>query len=184
MRKILVLLITVIASITLSSVAAQAHTSKPTLMVPEENAEIEVMPNELVLGFSENLIQSGAAVSVLDPSGTQLVRSLPKVDGNSISATVASSTYKGKYRVTYKVTSSDGAVNQGTYSVYIVNGEDYDPRVAASGQEPEDTLESTSIAAASTVDSESENYNYILLLGGGVAVLVGAFLYYRKPSSE
>lgn len=178
MRKLFLLVTAVLVSIVASPLVAQAHTSKPTLMIPEENSEIEVMPDELVLGFSENLIQSGAAVSILDPSGEQLVDVLPTVEDRNLSVKVNPSVYKGEYRITYKVTSADGAINQGTYRVYTTSGEDFDPNAAQANETAPVTSSDSSTASAKEVVN-SENYNYILLIGGALAVLFGAFLYYR-----
>lgn len=161
--------------------SSYAHTSPPISMSPMEGAEIESLPEKIMLGFSEDLVQAGAALSVLDPSGAQLVIGLPEISGKTLTGYVKESIYKGEYSITYRVTSSDGAVNQGKYYVYIINGEEY---VATSKDAVKKDAPDTSddyLPNPSRGSSErTPTSSYILLLLGGVMLGVGSLLYFKK----
>lgn len=110
-RKLLVSLFALLALV-VTPVAASAHAGLVSAN-PEASKEITVMPQEITLTFTEDLIVLGEAdvnsisVNLLD--GPEVPLTDIKVKGATLSATVAEGNYEsGTYEVFYKIVSADG----------------------------------------------------------------------------
>lgn len=92
-----------------------AHGTGPREAVPAAGAQVEEWPAEVRLSFPQELQELPASLSVLSPSGTQLVASPAVVSGASLSASLATSEETGTYTVAYSVLFVDGASLRGSY---------------------------------------------------------------------
>jgi methionine-rich copper-binding protein CopC len=110
-RKLLVSLFALLALV-VAPVAASAHAGLVSAN-PEANKEITVMPQEITLTFTEDLMVLGEAdvnsisMNLLD--GAEVPLADIKVNGPTLSATVPEGNYEsGTYEVFYKIVSADG----------------------------------------------------------------------------
>lgn len=80
---------------------------------PAANVEITIMPAEIELTFTEELMTIGEesvnTISLLDPSGSQIALTNIQVIGALMSAKIPEFEYpSGLYTVNYKIVSADG----------------------------------------------------------------------------
>ncbi|CAN2177929.1 CopC domain containing protein [Candidatus Nanopelagicaceae bacterium] len=122
MKRILVL----IAAILLVPVnTAFAHAGLVSAN-PAANSEVNVMPTEIALTFSEDLLTIGGkevnSISLNLMDGPEVMLTDVKVDGAVLSATVPTGEYEsGIYEVFYKIVSADGHKLIDSYS-FSLNG--------------------------------------------------------------
>jgi methionine-rich copper-binding protein CopC len=76
---------------------------------PESGATVDVLPAQLVLTFSAELLSDGSStvVEVTDAAGTAVTDAAPVVDGSTVTQSLAG-TSTGAIRVLWRVVSSDG----------------------------------------------------------------------------
>jgi methionine-rich copper-binding protein CopC len=108
MKRILVL----IAAILLVPVNANAHAGLVSSN-PAANTEITVMPSEISLTFTEDLLilgdQKVNSIVLTHYDGAAIELSDIKVEGATLSASVPEAEYQsGIYEVVYKIVSADG----------------------------------------------------------------------------
>ncbi len=117
MKRILVL----IAAILLVPVnTAFAHAGLVS-STPAANSEVKVMPSEITLTFTEELLVLGDkdvnSISLNLMDGQEIPLTDIKVDGAVLSATVPAGMYEtGTYEVFYKIVSADGHKLSDSYS--------------------------------------------------------------------
>ncbi len=116
MKRILVL----VAAILLVPVNANAHAGLVSAN-PEANSSVTVMPTEIALTFTEDLMVIGdkkvnsISLNLLD--GAEIALTDLKVDGSVLSATVPAGEYdSGVYEVFYSIVSADGHKVSDSYS--------------------------------------------------------------------
>ena len=182
------------------TVPVQAHGSEPSFSDPAMSAVLDKAPSSILLEFPEKMKQSGAAVSVLAPDGSQLVEGEAAVADNIMSATLKPSNFKGVYKVAYTMIFEDGAALKGGYDFEVTQGE----VPSVSSDAPDSTLveatpseepavnpsaassnEATAKAAVSqeTANEKSEGLPPLvwILAAAGATLLLGSALW---PKSE
>lgn len=121
MKRILLL----VAAILLVPVNANAHAGLVS-STPAANSQVNVMPREVALTFSEELLTLGGeevnSISLNLMDGPEVALTDVKVDGAVLSATVPAGEYEsGIYEVFYKIVSADGHKLSDSYS-FSLNG--------------------------------------------------------------
>jgi methionine-rich copper-binding protein CopC len=116
MKRILFL----VAAILLVPVSANAHAGLVSAD-PAPNSEVLVMPDEISLTFTEDLMVLGEnevnSISLNLMDGPEVSLTDIKVDGAVLSATVPAGMYEsGTYEVFYKIVSADGHKLSDSYS--------------------------------------------------------------------
>lgn len=109
-----------VAAILLVPVSANAHAGLVSSN-PAVNSEVKVMPGELSLKFTEDLMVLGEnevnSISLNLMDGPEVSLTDIKVDGAVLSATVPAGMYEsGTYEVFYKIVSADGHKLSDSYS--------------------------------------------------------------------
>jgi methionine-rich copper-binding protein CopC len=105
-RALLLPLLALIMAATVLAAPAHAH-DVLTGSEPADGAQLDAAPDELVLTFNNELLDSAQAVVVTDASGATVAEGSPQVDGAT--ATLALPDLGGgQYAVTWSVVSSDG----------------------------------------------------------------------------
>ena len=167
--------------------AAAAH-SVLLSVDPEDGAQLEASPEQVVLTFNEEVNQNFASVAVTsEDDRTNRAIGDPVVDGPEVSAQVENLT-PGAYTVGYRVTSADGHVVSGS-SVFTVAG-DGSARDAGDGAAADaDGADGGSDAAdddagdvAAETSGEDTGLNPAIWVVGGLAVVLigGAFFLLRR----
>lgn len=154
---------------------------------PAKGAVLNTAPTTGSWKFSAVLIPKGAAISVTDPAGKETPARDVAIDGPMVTATFPPVTTAGKYKLTWRVVSSDGHPISGTYQ-YSVTAKavagatpaeptaDASPTTTAAPAESTPTAATEpSDAATDTADSSaqtSSGFGMVGLLPIGAVVLV------------
>ena len=183
--------------------AAAAH-SVLISVDPEDGAQLEASPDEVVLTFNEEVNQNFASVAVTsEDDRTNRAIGEPVVDGPTVTAQIEDLP-PGAYTVGYRVTSADGHVVGGS-SVFTVAGDGPDGEGGAGAGENGEAGEagsgdagsgpggaeadageadsgSDSGAVAAETSGEDTGLNPAIWVVGGLAVVLigGAFFLLRR----
>lgn len=161
---------------------------------PEDGAELETSPEQVVLTFNEEVNQNFASVAVTsEEDRTNRAVGEPVVEGPNVTVQIEDLT-PGAYTVGYRVTSVDGHVVGGS-SVFTVAGDgsagapgtdaaDGGDGAGAGGADESDNADSpddTGDVSAET-SGEDTGLNPAIWIVGGVAVVLigGAFFLLRR----
>lgn len=161
---------------------------------PEDGAELETSPEQVVLTFNEEVNQNFASVAVTsEEDRTNRAVGEPVVEGPNVTAQIEDLP-PGAYTVGYRVTSADGHVVGGS-SVFTVAGDgsagapgtgaaDGGDGAGAGGADESDDADSpddTGDVSAET-SGEDTGLNPAIWIVGGVAVVLigGAFFLLRR----
>ncbi|MDA2802954.1 copper resistance CopC family protein [Nocardiopsis suaedae] len=91
---------------------------------PEDEERLTTGPEEVTLVFSGEVMDVGAAVTVLDAEGAQVSRGGPAIDGDEVSQRLSGALPDGGYVVRWRVVSGDGHPISGAFPFAV--GEDTD----------------------------------------------------------
>lgn len=85
---------------------------------PKAKATIYVLPAEVKLMFSDDLIDLGDSnqIEVTDPKGKRVDTAANRLIGNQLSTGLKKSTQLGSYKITYRVLSEDGHPVSASYT--------------------------------------------------------------------
>ena len=138
-RQVLLALFAVVALTLGGASPSWAHTAL-SATTPADGAELAVAPSEVVLQFTDEVIELGALVSVTGPPGAVDVGPLT-VSGSTVTAGLPASMPGGSYSVDWRVSASDGHPISGTFSFSVEEGapsrsEGADPPVSATDPAP------------------------------------------------
>lgn len=173
--------------------AASAH-SVLLSVDPEDGAQLEASPEQVVLTFNEDVNQNFASVAVTseDDRANRAIGD-PTVEGPEVSAQIEDLP-PGAYTVGYRVTSADGHVVSGS-SVFTVAGDGSTGNAqagegdagagaegeAGSGEDADGSGDEAGDVAAET-SGEDTGINPAIWVVGGLAVVLigGAFFLLRR----
>ena len=80
---------------------------------PEAGEVLETAPAEIVLDFSNDIIEAGTAVVVVDHHGEEVAVGEPEIAGPTVTASLPGD-LEGEYQVQWRAVSSDGHPIEGT----------------------------------------------------------------------
>ena len=120
MRKLLVLVVSVSLLFAASS-PAYAH-AQLTTSNPKANATLFVMPSQIRLQFSDEIIElpGGNVITVTSASGRRIDVGATTVLGNQMTVKLRKISTLGKYTVRYRVISEDGHPVNASYKFSLV----------------------------------------------------------------
>ncbi|PFG36634.1 hypothetical protein ATL41_1366 [Flavimobilis soli] len=95
--------------------AAGAH-NPPPLPTPADGATVTTAPDEVVLTFTDVVLDVGAAIKVTAPDGSDVTEGTPVVDDTVVTQALAKERPAGEYSVAWRVTSADGHPVDGTFT--------------------------------------------------------------------
>lgn len=99
---------------------AAAHTSLSST-APQDGAQLGEAPEQVVLEFTGEVIELGAAVAVAGPAG-EVQAAPPAVSGSTVTAELPGGLDGGQYEVEWRVTSADGHPISGAFAFAVVDG--------------------------------------------------------------
>lgn len=153
-----------------SPLAANAH-DQVISTAPASQEVLEIAPSEVSLDFSDDILDIGATIMVVDSGGEDWASGEMRVEARSAVQTVAAAMPEGSYQVRWQVVPSQGHPISGTFEFAV--GQPSAP-VAASGTasdpEPVATLPA---AADSSADRDGTVAPPLVIIGFGGAVVGG-----------
>ena len=136
---------------------------------PADHERLDAAPGSITLRFNEELLDLGAAVSVVDAAGTEWTAGRLEVAGDQATAPLRPGMPEARYELRWQVVSADGhpisgivpfAVGDAPLDVPFTAGDDADA--------------SSSGGAAATTGELPDAVHLVLLALGGAAVGLGA----------
>lgn len=123
LRRGAALLAAAAAAALLGTAAAPAALAHDQLISsdPEDGAELDTAPSEILLTFSADIGDGGNAVVVNGPDGTDHAEGSPEVDGPDATVPVGPLTEAGEYTVAYRMVSSDGHVVEDDFAFTLTD---------------------------------------------------------------
>jgi methionine-rich copper-binding protein CopC len=163
MRRALLVLAVVVATVVLSATPVAAHTEL-TSTTPADQQTVSRTPAVVILTFSEPALTMGTQIVVTGPQGP-VQAGPPKLVDNSVSQNIEPGSPAGHYAVAWRVTSGDGHPISGTFAFTAEAPGDGEPAIVS----PSDT------AGSRESGSSAVGRVWIWLLPGVVvlAALVG-----------
>ncbi|MFC7329089.1 copper resistance CopC family protein [Marinactinospora rubrisoli] len=98
---------------------------------PEDGAELDAAPDEITLTFSGEIMEIGAAITVLDGRSTPVTEGEIVIDGPEAAQALAPDLADGGYAVRWRVVSGDGHPISGGFTFTVGNGVAAPPAPAA-----------------------------------------------------
>jgi methionine-rich copper-binding protein CopC len=98
--------------------SASAH-DQVTNTTPIGGQHLLTPPTEVTIGFTQPLLDMGAAVLVVDESGADWVTDSPRLDGASVHQALQPNLAAGNYQVRWRVVSQDGHPISGSFDFAV-----------------------------------------------------------------
>jgi len=163
-----------------SPVSASAHDAL-TSSSPESGATVEVLPSEITLTFSADLITGEGATEVVvtDAAGASVTDGAAVTEGPTVTQPLAAEAEAGEYHVVWKVVSSDGHPTSGEYFFTVSTGTapTGEPSPAPTATEtisaPFATAAPSETPTATPDESTASSAWIWILVVAGVVVIVG-----------
>ncbi|MFD0773554.1 copper resistance protein CopC [Streptomonospora algeriensis] len=123
-----------LGSLALATAAAPAALAHDTLTSssPEDGAELDAVPEEVALTFSNDIGEGGNAIVVTGPDGANHEEGEVEIDGPDASVGLHELPAAGEYTVAYRIVSSDGHALEDEIAFSVT-----EEAVAAPGPSPE-----------------------------------------------
>ena len=189
-RQVLLAVLAVVALTVGSASPSLAHTALAST-TPADGAGVDEAPPEVMLQFTDEVIELGAVVSVTGPRGSVDVGPLT-VSGATVTAGLPESLPGGSYSVDWRVSAADGHPISGTFSFSVVGTassptEAGGPPVSATAPAPGETAPArasgdTGVSAGAQPDDGAGSLVMWLFVGSAVvlALLFAAFVFLRS----
>ncbi|SEM86153.1 copper resistance protein CopC [Cryobacterium sp. TMT1-3] len=101
--------------------AASAHDSV-LATVPSNTEHVDLAPATVSMRFTDDIMQLGAIMLVVDSAGTDWAQGEPALDGPTASVAVDPALPDGGYQVRWRVVSADGHPISGTFDFSVGSG--------------------------------------------------------------
>ena len=177
----LILLITSASLFLLSGAPPSWAHAELESSTPADASVLSAMPTTISLTFNEDLLALGEAkvntITLIDPSGGEVLLATPKIEGSSISADIESNAgdfLSGRYQLTYCVVSADGHPVKGDITFNYAPAE-LSPNASQSPMPIAEVTTETSATSESTAINFSFIAPFILII-----LIIGALFIIRK----
>jgi len=176
LRRACVPVLLLAAGVVLAPTAA-AH-NPPPVPTPADGATVATAPDEVVLTFTDVVLDVGAAIKVTAPDGSDIIEGDPVVDDKVVTQPLADERPAGEYSVAWRVTSADGHPVDGTFVFTASDDVAPSQEAPASTQAAEPSASPTTPAPAEPSPSPTATTDDVAGLPEGpartVALVVGA----------
>jgi methionine-rich copper-binding protein CopC len=162
----------IVLAATTAIAPASAH-DELVSSTPTADAALDPAPTEVVLTYSDNILEVGVEVAVTDADGAEWVADAPVVDGPTVTVPLTSGMPGGAYTVEWRVVSSDGHPISGTIP-FTVTTPAASPSPSASepaAAAPTDAVTSAPSASAEPAASDEQGFS-----GAHIAIIAGIIL--------
>jgi methionine-rich copper-binding protein CopC len=144
-----VALLATLALLVLGSSAAAAH-DRLVSTSPDDGATVATTPAQVSLTFSDDVVPVGTKIVVSGPDG-DVQQGRPRVDGATVTQSLAPGSSGGSYTVTWRATSKDGHPVSGTFRFTAsAAGATVPSRTAVTSDPPTSTTPSAAASATSS----------------------------------
>lgn len=123
---------------------------------PAEGAAVDVPPEQVVLTFSADQMDVGAAVQVTDPTGEDHVVEGPVTEGREVRTELDGAGDAGEWTVTWRSVSSDGHPISGAFTFTVEAGAVAEPEPEPTDETAAEPTEGTDAAAEPTPEVTTE----------------------------
>lgn len=172
MRRLLVLLLALMATVAFSSSAA-AHDVLEK-MTPAEGTTVAQLPDRVTMTFSDQPLAIGLQVIVRSPAG-DVASGAPTIEGRTVTQALAPTAPGGDYTVLFRVTSTDGHPISSSWAFHATVG--LDGSTATAGP----SVPAPSPDAPEVASAKDSQLVAIMLTAVGAIILLGlaAFIVVR-----
>ena len=115
---ILTLIVIALSILGPTAPAANAHDAV-LLTVPTDGEQVDVAPTEIAITFTDDILELGAIVMVVDAEDENWAEGDMRVDGAQATQPVAADLPDGAYDVRWRVVSADGHPVSGTFAFTV-----------------------------------------------------------------
>lgn len=126
----------------LTTLPASAHSTLLSA-TPEDGAELEEVPDAVVLTFNEDITDLGTDIVVTGPDGEDATDGETQIEGPEVSRALAADLTAGEYTISWRAVSADGHPIDGESTFTVLEG------AGAGDDADESTNEATDDASAS-----------------------------------
>jgi methionine-rich copper-binding protein CopC len=137
---------------------------------PEDGADLDAAPPDVVLTFSGEVMDIGAAVTVLDGDSRPVAEGDAAVDGPDVTQALAPDLPDGGYAVRWRVVSSDGHPISGAFTFTVGDPSAAPPALEPATGEDDGATATPSAAPAAASDAPAPAEG----AGGGRTLLLAA----------
>lgn len=141
---------------------------------PAADAALDPAPSEIVLTYSDNILEVGVEVTVTDADGAEWVADSPVVDGPTVTVPLQADMPGGAYTADWRVVSSDGHPISGTIP-FTVTTPAPSPSASASASAPAAATPTDSVTSAPSTSATPEPTE-AGLSGAHIAIIAGIVL--------
>ncbi|MDJ0337856.1 copper resistance CopC family protein [Cryobacterium sp. PH31-O1] len=163
--------------------AANAHDSV-LATVPSDTEHVDLAPATVSMRFTDDIMQLGAVLLVVDSAGTDWAEGEPALDGSTATVAVDPALPDGAYQVRWRVVSADGHPISGTFDFSVGSGAPAAPPTDAAA--PAFTTPTDSSVVASVPPPAGLPIGVTALIGAvvGLAFLIGILALNRRRAAS
>lgn len=138
---------------------------------PADGQVLEAAPAVIELEFSNDIIEMGSAIVVVDAAGERLAVGEPVIAGRTVTATLPADVTDGEYQVRWRVVSADGHPIEGTVDFGVGAGATGEYPAATSSDEASEPPADAEPADAEDDSAPFETWPIVAGVAGGLAVI-------------
>lgn len=145
---------------------------------PEEGETVDVVPAEVMLRFTQPVIDLSARILVRDSADTVVLDVEADVDEDVITAPLPADLADGTYTVSWRVVSADGHPIQGAFDFHV-----REPSAPSAGPAPTSPTATAGPADGEPAGGPADDgllWSAVLAVGVGAAVVLGLILRRRR----
>jgi len=183
MFALLATLLTTAALALVTAAPASAHAALVS-STPEDGAELDEAPSEIVLEFNEDIQDLGNEIVVVDSEGTPVADGEPVADGATVMQAVMGGA-AGAFTVTWRVVSADGHPISGELSYEVTASEPTSDAETTTEATTTETTPAPSSATTAPAEDEGGGDSAVLwiVLAAGAATVATIVLIVRRNRS-
>ncbi|MFS0788683.1 copper resistance CopC family protein [Shouchella sp. 1P09AA] len=184
MKRILLLTLIVILTVTLNVEFAKAHTAIES-STPSDGAVLEESPNEIEIAFNTAVAEQSIAELISEENGNEIeIRT--EVNDDKMLITVPETLQNGVYRVSWKIIGADGHPIEDSIGFTIQNQETSDNE-SSDEQISNETIEDV-IEEDNQTEESSDTSNATIILAFSIvlflALIAGLILFIKKKRNS
>ncbi|HLS63600.1 MAG TPA: copper resistance CopC family protein [Ruania sp.] len=138
----------------LTALPAAAHSTLLSA-TPEDGAELEEVPDAVVLTFNEDITDLGTDIVVTGPDGEDATDGETQIEGPEVSRALAADLTAGEYTITWRAVSADGHPIDGESTFTVQEGAEAGDDADESASEATDDATASESAGATEDDAET-----------------------------
>ena len=172
---LLTLLVIALSVLSPTAPAANAHDSV-LLTVPADGEQIDLAPAEIAITFTDDILEVGAIVMVVDGQEKNWAEGDMRLDGAQATQPVAADLPDGAYDVRWRVVSADGHPVSGTFA-FTVGDAEPEPAATAGATATADPPREGDAASVDAEENTTDATGLPLVVVGLIGALGGLAIF-------